>query len=238
VPAPRVDGVTEFPLVVVALGGTAARSAPADEVTFCEPDELRVETTPLSRAPMEFPLITAAQHAGFLDSSQHVLAWRDAAGVGLPAASGVGPMRTPAHARGPIEAVILRRGSTRVMRHEAVPADLLVWATASATRPIPLDVGPARTLLSQQLSVHAVDGIQPGLYHRAGDVLRAHRHLAAAEARAIAAHLCLDQALGGDSAYTVFVCTRLHDRADRVPRDVRGDRLTEFSERLAAGEVT
>lgn len=57
-----------------------------------------------------------------------------------------------------------------------------------------------------------------------GDIaLRAARSVA--EARATAAHLCLDQALGGDSAYTLFACAdlgevlhHLGDRGYRVPR--------------------
>jgi hypothetical protein len=90
-------------------------------------------------------------------------------------------------------------------------------------------------LLSQQLSVHAVDHIQPGLYHRAGDVLRAHRHLTAAQARAIAAHLCLVQALGGDSAYTVFVCTRLEEILEALGD--RGYRVAQAEAGIVVGRL-
>jgi SagB-type dehydrogenase family enzyme len=214
-----LDGVTEFPLLLAAVGGKVAGSSPADAAAGAPP-ELRVETTPLSRAPIEFPLITAAQHAGYLGSAEQVRAWRDPAGTALPAASRVDPSPTSAPAEEPIDTVILRQGSTRVMRREAVPADLLVWGTACASRPVPTDVVPAGcTLLSHHLSVHAVDGIEPGLYHRVDDLLTAHRRTSRAQARAIAAHLCLDQALGGDSAYTVFLSARLdeilHDLGDR-----------------------
>jgi hypothetical protein len=76
-------------------------------------------------------------------------------------------------------------------------------------RPSPRRGAGAVQLLSHHLSVHAVDGIEPCLWHRVDDLLTAHRRTSRARARAMAEHLCLDQALGRDSAYTVFLSARL-----------------------------
>ena len=205
-----IDGATEFPLAVAILEGAGAPPAEPGE----PPGELRLEATPPSRTPVEFPLVTAAQRAGELGSAGEVRAWRAAAAgrlAGQPATSRpAAPAERPAPAGEPVEAVILRRGSTRRMRRAAVPASLLAWGLACAARPLPADAVPAgRTLLSHRLSVHTVDGFQPGLYGRAGEALAACRYLPAARARATAAHLCLDQALGGDAAFTLFACARL-----------------------------
>ena len=98
-----------------------------------------------------------------------------------------------------------------------------------ATRPVPADaLPPGQTLLEHFVSVHAVDGIPAGHYEFREDELRLRRGLPSRQARAIAAHLCLDQALGGDSAYTLFVCAQLHDVLD-----VLGDRGYRVAQSVA-----
>jgi hypothetical protein len=102
----------------------------------------------------------------------------------------------------PIEAVILRRGSTRVMRPDPVAHDALAWPLAGATRAVPLDAAPRGTLLEHYVNVHAVDGVRPGAYRLEHGSLK----LIAADdpPREMGKRLCLDQLLGGDSAYTMF----------------------------------
>src|SRR5690606_36110288 len=79
-----------------------------------------------------------------------------------PSSEPVDPEATPDEAfteEESLESVILRRGSTRVMRHETTPNDVLLWALACAIRPVPVDVLlPGTTLLSSWLSIHSVDG--------------------------------------------------------------------------------
>ncbi|MEP6659037.1 MAG: hypothetical protein ABJD24_03885 [Acidimicrobiales bacterium] len=71
------------------------------------------------RAPIEFPLATAAQHDGDLTDATAVNKWRAAAtSLGTPALAEVEPPTSASD--DPIETVILRRGSTRLMRHETV----------------------------------------------------------------------------------------------------------------------
>jgi hypothetical protein len=235
-----VDGRTEFPVVVIPLDSTAPDTTAPDGTAHPptdEPGRLRVATTPLSRAPIEFRLITAAQDAGRLNDAEQVRAWRDRFDPGFGTPSTV-PRPPTAHAQAaePIETVIVRRGSTRLMRRTAVPSALLTWAMACATRPAPIDALPAgATLLSHYLSVHAVDGFEPGLYHLAhGEFVVAGR-TSTAEARVTASHLCLDQALGGDSGYTLFACADLDQSLDRLGD--RGYRVIQTEAGIAVGRL-
>ena len=197
-----VDRVTELPLALVVLPGArpaagAGRAAGAGQAF--EPLDLPV--APMSRAPITFPLVTAAQRDGDLADPAEVERWRAAAAAfGQPALSGLDPpVASPDE---PIEAVILRRGSTRLMRRDTVSADLFTWGLGVQSRAIDADfVGSDATLLEHLVTVHDVEGIDPGAFRvRADRIERGSR----AQHRDVAAHLCLDQPLGGDSAFTVF----------------------------------
>lgn len=85
------DGVHEWPVAVVSLGGEPALDA-AGAATAGEVDA----------APREFPLVTAAQRAG------------DAEALGAPWEPGA-PVQVPATDAPPVEAVVLRRSSQRRM---------------------------------------------------------------------------------------------------------------------------
>jgi SagB-type dehydrogenase family enzyme len=195
-----VDGVAEFPLALVVLPGTqpeADRGA-IDGGAF-EPLDLAV--APMSRAPITFPLVTRAQHDGDLADPTAVERWRAAATASAkPALTGLDPpLRSPDE---PIEAVILRRGSTRLMRREPAATDLFTWGLGVASRPLDADfVGSGATLLEHFVSLHDVEGIDPGVLRVRGDSIERRSN---AQHRDFAAHLCLDQPLGGDSAFTVF----------------------------------
>jgi hypothetical protein len=73
---------------------------------------------------------------------------------------------------------------------------------------VPLDGVAARTLIEHYVNVHDVSGADPGGYRYEGDG-RFSGLTAVDDARAAGARLCLDQPLGGDSAYTVFHCATL-----------------------------
>jgi hypothetical protein len=178
-----VDGASEFALAVVQL---------RDE-ELPEGEALDVTAPALSRAPIEFPLITEVQGAT-----------RERLGA-LPAYRGG---RSPQLRGQPIEELILRRGSTRLFRHETVPEDAFSE---------PMDVAAeGAPLLEHLVAVHAVEG-RP------------------AASREVTRHLCYDQPLGGDSAYTVFHSADL----EKVLTDVgpRGYRAALFESGLAAGRL-
>jgi hypothetical protein len=181
-----LDGTTEFPLAVVALGD-------AELVVPADVDALHVTAPALSRSPIEFPLVTEIQQA-------------TAETLGRLHAYGGG--NSPNLGKEPIEELILRRGSTRLFRHEVVPEQALRG---------PMDVASdGAPLLEHLVAVHAVEG-RP------------------AAQRPVTQHLCYDQPLGGDSAYTVFHSADL----DKVLADLgpRGYRAALFEGGLAAGRL-
>ena len=192
-----VDGVSELPLALVVVGH---RTQPSHAATVAV-DPLDVDVEPLSPQPITFPLIVEAQAAGALPNAGAVTAWRDAARrVGEPAAADV---PHPEQGDAPsLEEIILRRGSTRLMRRATVPHDVLAWGLAVASRPMAVDVGDdGTTLLHHDLTVHGVDGLQPGAYRwQRGELTL----LQSGDFRGEAQRLCLAQPLGGDAALTAF----------------------------------
>ncbi|HEX7746417.1 MAG TPA: SagB family peptide dehydrogenase [Micromonosporaceae bacterium] len=224
-----LDGVAEFPVAVSTIGAPTA-SPPAAR---CEEPGLAANA--LSAAPVEFPGITRVQHAGDLATAEQVAAWREAVVPDLPrAGNAVDP---PAAAgREPIESVVLRRGSTRRMRRGVPPAEVLRWPMGVATRHLPADAIPAgASLLRHELAVHAVPDLPPGLYHWVAGVPQRYRAIPEADVRALSRRLCLDQPLGGDSAYTDFTCTDLEQVLDGYGD--RGYRVAQLEAGVAAGRL-
>jgi len=222
-----VDGAEEFPLAVVAIG----EDEPASVVPE-KPAPLPATAAPLSPRPLVFPLVTEAQNGGVLPDAAAVTAWRSGARtVGEPAGDEI--EMPPGMDRSSIEEVVLRRGSTRRMRRESVPAEVLTWAMSVATRPVPGDFTPAgRTLLQHWLSVHGVAEMQPGTGRwRAGRLETARR----GDVRAAAQQLCLGQPLGGDSAYTTFHCADLEPLLRALGS--RGYRAAQLEAGVAAGRL-
>lgn len=226
-----IDGVSEYPLALVVLHGSdAGENGAIPDTGALEALDLAVE--PISRAPIEFPLVTAAQRDGDLPDRAAVERWHAAASsLGTPAAVAVEPPRSASD--DPIETVILRRGSTRLMRHETVRRELLTWALGAATRTVPGGFASKNaTLLQHFVSVHDVADVAPGVYRWRGDRLKQGRE---GQYRDLAAHLCYDQPLGGDSAYTVFHAADL----DKVLTALgsRGYRAAQLEAGIAAGRL-
>jgi SagB-type dehydrogenase family enzyme len=224
-----IDGTTELPLAIVTLGEDTG--APQ----WRDVDEIASGVEPISARPIEFPLVTATHRAGTLGADD-VDGWRAAAAAfaGERAAGAVAP---PAGRElPPIDQVILARGSTRIMRRETAPRELLDWGMATASRPVPGDFTRGdHTLLTHFLSVHAIDGVAPGAYR-----WRAARGeleiVQLGDTRDTAELLCLRQPLGGDSAFTAFHSTEL----DAVLRALgaRGYRAAQLEAGIAAGRLS
>jgi SagB-type dehydrogenase family enzyme len=221
-----VDEVEEFPLALVVLG-PAGELAASPGPQRLEP--LDVEVAPLSPRPLTFPLITETQQAGAL-RGEAVVAWRAAGRDGEPA----GPIDVPEPAEHrSIEEVILRRGSTRAMRRAAGPAELLRWGMAVASRPVRGDLAPGgASSLEHWISVHAVTDVEPGTYRWRAGWLEAGRR---GDFREATQQLCLNQPLGGDSAYTAFHCCDLDPLLDTLGS--RGYRAAQLEAGVAAGRL-
>jgi SagB-type dehydrogenase family enzyme len=197
----------EYPLALVTVAAPTAAAATASP--SAEPISPR--TRPLSRSPRSYPLVAAAHRAGELPSPVAVGGWRNQANRlhaqpatrSLPAGE-TGQARA---ATDTIEAVILRRGSTRRFAQQSMPRGALGWALAAATRAVPSDfVPPQATLLEHFLAVHAVEGLPPGAYRwREGEF----QLVRGGAERGRTRSLCLGQDLGGDAAATVFHCAQL-----------------------------
>ncbi|GAA0345681.1 SagB family peptide dehydrogenase [Actinoallomurus spadix] len=228
--SPDVAGVTG---VAGSLGVTGAAGG--------RPPPPHLVANPPARAPLELPLITEVQRVGELVTAGQVAAWRAAAPAGPhtdavePPAPVPAPTSTPTRDE-PIDALLLRRGSTRRMRPDFVPAELLEWGMAVATRPLPADALPAgTTLLSHRLTVHAVHGVESGLYDWSGGRAEPYRAASEAAVRRLSRYLCRDQALGGDAAFTDYLFADL-DQVLGVYGD-RGYRVAQLEAGVAAGRL-
>jgi hypothetical protein len=173
------DRVHEFPVAVVGLSATEPATEPGGPAVAGEVDA----------APLEFPLVTAAQRAGEGDR------------LGSPWAPGA-PVDVPALASPPVEQVITARGSQRRMdASRGLPQDLLRTSMAVALRG--LDV-------PHWVVVHDVAGLTPGVY-RWPDLDEPVRTGAL---RDELYRVCLDQALARDAAFVAIAAADLAGLGD------------------------
>jgi hypothetical protein len=180
------DGVHEWPAAVVVLGDGTPALDPAGPAAAGAVDA----------APVEFPLITAAQRAGEQDTLG--LAWDRGA-----------PAEVPVHDGPPVEAVVLSRGSQRLMDPSGgLPQTLLRTSLAVSLRGV---------TVPHWVVVHNVDGLTPGLYRAAGLSAPAR----AGQLRDELYHVCLDQGLGRDAAFVVLAATDISALDDREYREAQ-----------------
>lgn len=228
-----IDGIDEFPVVVVNLGGPVTDPAlPPADGSGAVPAAL-----PLSPRPIRFPGAAEAHRAGVLTGASAVAAWRLEAGRRAPDPTPA-PERQPApppNDGATIEEVILRRGSTRLFRRQAVPRDHFDWPLAVATRPIEGDAWSPGGVLRFLVSVHAVEGIEPARYRFEGGELVAEAKGDEEEVRSRSQALCCDQPLGGDSAYTVYECADLEGALGAL--GARGYRVAQLEAGVVAGRL-
>jgi len=117
-----------------------------------------------------------------------------------------------------------------------VPVDLLRWGLAVAGRPVPTDVmAEGSSLLRYEVAVHAVRDVPPGLYHWVEGAAQPYRLMPEGQVRELSRGLCLDQSLGGDSAYTVYACADLESILNRWGD--RGYRIAQLEAGIAAGRL-
>lgn len=191
------DGVHEFPVALVTFGEGDPAIRPGGEAVAGDVDH---------QEPLEFPLVTKAQHAGDTDE------------LGEPWPAGDPLPGEPPDSPG-LDDVILRRGSTRSFdATRSVGRELFEWSLAASSR---------GTRVPHFAAVHAVDGLEPGLYRwpsldapvRAGNL------------REELYRVCLDQELGRDAAFVVIAA------ADLDPLDDRGYREAQLDAGIVEGRL-
>jgi nitroreductase family protein len=179
------DGIHELSLAVVSLGDTGKGLAPSGEAAQGAVDN----------APVEFPLVTAAQRAGYLQE------W------GEPWSPG-----EPAHApeNGPtVEEVVRRRSSQRLMDPtRGLPQLVLSSSMGVAMRGIDVP---------HWVVVHDVAGVTPGLYRWPNLATPVRRGAMRRELYRAAG----EQGLPRDAAFVVVSATRIAGLDDSGYRDAQ-----------------
>jgi hypothetical protein len=180
------DRVHEFPVAVVALDEAPPALDPAGPAARGDVDS----------APLEFPLVTAAQRAG--ESDRLGPAWDRGHPVRLPGVAGP-----------PVESVIAARGSQRRMdASRGLSEDLLRTSMSVAVRGIGLP---------HWVVVHDVGGLAPGVYRWPDLTAPVHQTAMRDELYRV----CLEQALGRDAAFVAIAATAIGSLGDADYRDAQ-----------------
>jgi len=234
-----LDPDDEAPLELVPVGsGSPAPDAP--EVSSLDPAE-----RPLSPDPVDYPLVPDAWRQSRLADAAAVAEWRGQfeaevadTSLGTAADGGVDldPVDSETASGRPVGATIERRGSLREYSHEPVSARKVATILDRALGPVPVECLAGTDLaglVDCYCLVHAVEGIDPGVYeyHPGTDTLEYVRETD----RETAGHLALDQSVVGDAAVNVYLVADVNAVVERFGN--RGYRLAQLEGGLALGRL-
>ena len=232
-----VDAQREVAFSLVAIGYDSSLPPPPPEGV----SPLGLETIPLSRTEIDYPLMREMHDASSLDSPAEVAAWRGRTPLTkLPASTGpvvqLRPLSDAEIPRDPIEQVILRRGSSRKFVRTPITLVQLSTMLDRATRGVLADfLDPTGSLLNHlYLIVNAVEGVEPGAYvfQRDRGVLEC---LKQGNFRAQAGYLGLEQALPADAAVDIFFLADLRSILQRFGN--RGYRAVQLEAGILGGKI-
>lgn len=235
-----VDGDAEKSLCLLPVGRLPS-TAPLAVENWTDLPQLDLAVRPLSGAQVNYPLIREMHTAANLEDAAQVSAWRaeplfwedpQPAGQLFP----LQPLDENSLPGKTFEEAVLRRGSSRRFSQRPLPfseVSTLLLRAAAAFPACWLD-SSADLLNDLYLSVHAVEGLAPGLYvyHRQ---LGALELLQPGDFRGQAAHLCLGQDLGGDASLTIFFLADLNAILARYGN--RGYRLVQMEAGITGGNL-
>ena len=229
-----IDPADEAGLCIVTVGsgsGVLASSAAAGAL----PD-IRLEYN-LAGEQIGYDEVSLAHMEAALATPEDVDAWRskaltgsekkDATGSGVPVTIG----REPGL---PLSEVILERGSTRRFAREAISRTQFETILAVATQGMRWDFQERGSLQGVYLIVNAVESLAPGAYFFSVEG-RELTLLREGEFREEAAHLCFEQALGGDSSAVAFFMADLEDVFRRMGS--RGYRAAQLEAGVMGGNM-
>src|SRR6476660_41955 len=247
-----VDPQREVAFSLVPLG----QASTVPEQASANLDPLGLETVPLSRHEIDYPLMREMHAASSLFSPEEVAGWRGGTPLTyLPPPAGrvvhLQPLSDEAMPRDPIEQVILRRGSSRRFARSSITLAQLSTMLDRTTRGVPADfLDPAGSQHNQlYVIVHALEGLEPGSYvfHRSRGSLEC---LQQGDFRSQAGYLGLQQALPADAAVAVLFLADLRPilqrygnrgyRAVQLEAGILGGKLylTAYAQRLGATGLT
>ena len=224
-----VDGETEVSVALLPLG--AGPDAPQVDA----PARLDIPVVPLSRSPIDYPLIREAHAATVLDgpSPLHSGPTREMepasrGGDLIPLGEGEPLTRT-------LEDVILQRGSSRRFAREPISLPALAAMLEAAGRPTEPDGTDADEAFNDLYVIaNAVYGLAEGIYcYR--PTLQALEPVNVFETRELAEHLDLDQPLGGDAAANLYFIADMPAVVSRW--GARGYRTAHLDASIRAGRV-
>src|SRR6195256_2305549 len=210
-----VDSEREVAFSLVALGHSSELPSQTVAQVSTEVSPLGLETVPLSRHEIDYPLMREMHAASSLHSPEEVATWRARAPVvstavrNLPSPTGpvvqLEPLSDAEIPRDPIEQVILRRGSSRKFAQTPISLAQLSTLLDRATRGAPADfLDPMGSQLNHLYVIaHAVEELDAGAYvfHRDRGLLEC---LKKGDFRASAGYLGLEQQLPADAAVDIF----------------------------------
>ena len=247
-----LDSEREGVIALVAIGRCLRRPPPAPPVPV-----LRLETEPLSRSEVDYPAIRTQQAASSLADGAEAASWRVPSPVREePVATGtlhpLRPKAEPAVPRESLDAVIQRRGSTRIFDGtRSLSFEELSTLLDRATGGVPADfLAPSGgSLLDLYLIVNAVEGLSAGTYYyRRRD--RSLEQLREGSFRTTAGRLDLGQELAADAAVNVYSMANLSEvlarfgnrgyRAAQLEGGITGGRLylAAYAQRFGASGLT
>lgn len=225
-----VDGSTEFPLCVVTLGDGEA-PAPADV------EEIDLAVAPLSRRPQRDRHIEEAYTASKLARAKDVERFRSAPGRGddrtdpPPSVRELDALPLERLSRDPFERVVRRRGSSRHLAREPMPAAELAALLNLASGGV---AGDWRTGdMHAFLVASALEGLSPGAYRYDGGGRFA--EIRSGDLRRKAGFVCLEQRLGADAAAVLFLTADVDARLEAL--GPRGYAASQLEAAIVAGRL-
>lgn len=257
-----VDSEREVAFSLVALGHETGAVSPNSGFALANVFPLGLETIPLSRSEIDYPLMREMHAASSLVSSEEVVAWRGQDAPGGKEMNSVPASVSPSPSDGrmiplqplsdtdmphdPVEQVILRRGSSRRFAPTPIALAQLSTMLDRATRGVPADFLVSKPLTSKlpdrlgpqlnhlYLIVHAVEGLGSGAYvfHRHRGVLEC---LKPGNFRDEAGYLGLEQQLPADAAVDIFFLADLRPIFERWGN--RGYRAVQLEAGILGGKL-
>jgi SagB-type dehydrogenase family enzyme len=225
----------EVALSIVSLGRTSAEIPPPGKAL----GELEVTTLPESPAPGEYPEMRRMHAGTVLHDSREAADWRSCAPPEEPAAEGEGvtiSQNLPERYSGEsLQDVIVRRGSSRQFRHQAITFSELSGILRSAGAFLAADfLEGGRSLCAFYLLVHDVEDLPAGAYFfdRQRNRLNV---LKEGAFRKEGAYLALEQSLAGDASVAIFFMAALEPVLKACGN--RGYRAAQLEAGILGGRV-